>query len=144
VAPYSFRSVSRKFCPRARLVVLHATRVVDVARVAGSLKFAVLTNMLDRFRSRTRTSKTTWKWRVVPMCEYSTPFSRRLWRPRSKICLFIASKRRDIHARAFVGFSAGSARKLKSWFLWRHIDKNKCIFLVFPSVKFFKTSHTFL
>ena len=23
VAPYSFRSVSRKFCPRARLVVLH-------------------------------------------------------------------------------------------------------------------------
>ena len=34
VAPYSFRSVSRKFCPRARLVVLHATRVVDVARAS--------------------------------------------------------------------------------------------------------------
>jgi hypothetical protein len=47
--------------------------------------------------------------------------------------------RRDIHARAFVGLSAGRARKLKSWFLWRHIDKDKCIFLVFPSVKFFKT-----
>ena len=38
VAPYSFRSVSLKFCPRARLVVLHATRVVDVACVAGFLK----------------------------------------------------------------------------------------------------------
>ena len=38
VAPYKFRSVSRKFCPRARLVVLHATRVVDVAHVAGFLK----------------------------------------------------------------------------------------------------------
>jgi hypothetical protein len=38
VAPYSFRSVSRKFCPRARLVVLHATRVVDVVRVASLLK----------------------------------------------------------------------------------------------------------
>ena len=91
VAPYKFRSVSRKFCPRARLVVLHATCVVDVARVAGF-------------------------WKL----------------------------RRDIHARAFVGLSAGRARKLKSWFLWRHIDKNKRIFLVFPSVKFFKTSHTFL
>jgi hypothetical protein len=31
---------------------------------------------LDRFRSRTRTSKTTWKWRVVPMYGYATP----LWR----------------------------------------------------------------
>ena len=61
VAPYSFRSVSRKFCPRARLVVLHATRVVDVARVVVFLKL-----------------------------------------------------RRDIHARAFVGLSAGRARKLKS------------------------------
>jgi hypothetical protein len=40
VAPYSFRPVSRKFCPRARLVVLHATRVVDVARVAGFFKIA--------------------------------------------------------------------------------------------------------
>ena len=30
VAPYKFRSVSRKFC--------HATRVVDVALVAGFLK----------------------------------------------------------------------------------------------------------
>jgi hypothetical protein len=30
VAPYSFRSVSLKFCPRARLVVLHATRVVTL------------------------------------------------------------------------------------------------------------------
>jgi hypothetical protein len=55
VAPYSFRSVSRKFCPRARIVVLHATHV------AGFLKL-----------------------------------------------------RRDIHARAFVGLSAGLAKKLKS------------------------------
>ena len=61
VAPYSFRAVLRKFCPRARLVMLHATRVVDVARVAGFLKLG-----------------------------------------------------RDIHARAFVGLSAGRARKLKS------------------------------
>ena len=38
VAPYSFRSVSRKFCPHARLIMLHATHVVDVARVAGFLK----------------------------------------------------------------------------------------------------------
>jgi hypothetical protein len=45
VAPYSFRSVSRKFCPRARLVVLHATHVVDVARVAGFLKLQVPTNI---------------------------------------------------------------------------------------------------
>jgi hypothetical protein len=37
---------------------------------------------LDRFRSRT--SKTTWKWRVVPMYGYATPFSRRLWRPRPR------------------------------------------------------------
>jgi hypothetical protein len=37
VAHYSFRSVSRKFCPRVRLV-LHATRVVDVARVAVFFK----------------------------------------------------------------------------------------------------------
>jgi hypothetical protein len=61
VAPYSFRSVSRKFCPHARLIMLHATHVVDVARVAGFLK----------------------------------------------LC-------RDIYARAFVGLSAGRARKLKS------------------------------
>jgi hypothetical protein len=41
---------------------------------------------LDRFRSRTWTwtSKTTWKWRVVPMYGYATPFSRRLWRPRPR------------------------------------------------------------
>jgi hypothetical protein len=38
VAPYSFRSVSRKFRPRARSVVLHATCVVEVTRVAGFLK----------------------------------------------------------------------------------------------------------
>jgi hypothetical protein len=38
VAPYKFRSVSRKFCPLARLAVLHATCVVDVARMAGFLK----------------------------------------------------------------------------------------------------------
>jgi hypothetical protein len=72
VAPYSFRSVSLKFCPRARLVVLHATRVVDVACVAGFFKIAIPTN------------------------------------------IFIAPKHRDIHARAFVGLSAGRARKLKS------------------------------
>jgi hypothetical protein len=53
--------VSRKFCLRARLVVLQATRVVDVARVVGFLKL-----------------------------------------------------HRNIHARAFVGLSAGRARKLKS------------------------------
>ena len=56
-----YLTVSRKFCPRARLVVLHATCVVDVARVAGF-------------------------WKL----------------------------RRDIHSRAFVGLSAGRARKLKS------------------------------
>ena len=39
---------------------------------------------LDRFRSRTRTSKTTWKWRVVPMYGYATSFWRRLWRPRPR------------------------------------------------------------
>jgi hypothetical protein len=38
VAPYKFRSVSQKFCPRARLIVQHATHVVDVAHVAGFLK----------------------------------------------------------------------------------------------------------
>jgi hypothetical protein len=31
---------------------------------------------IDRFRSRTRTSKTTWKWRVVRMYGYATPFWR--------------------------------------------------------------------
>jgi hypothetical protein len=92
VAPYSFMCVSRKFCPRARLVVLQATRVVDVARVAGFFKL-----------------------------------------------------RRDIHVgKAFVGLSAGRERKLKSWFLRRHKDENKYIFLVLPSVKCLKTSHTFL
>jgi hypothetical protein len=30
--------------------------------------------LLDRFRSRPRTSKTTWRWRVVPMYGYATPF----------------------------------------------------------------------
>ena len=85
MAPYSFRSVSRKSCRRASFVVLYATRVVDVARVAIFLKL-----------------------------------------------------RRDIHERAFVGLSSGSAWILKCWFLWRHIDKNKCILLVFPSVKFLK------
>jgi hypothetical protein len=38
LAPYSFRSVSWKFCPRVRLIVLHATHVLDVARVVGFLK----------------------------------------------------------------------------------------------------------
>jgi hypothetical protein len=32
--------------------------------------------VLDRFRSRTRTSKTTWKWRVLPMYGYATAFWR--------------------------------------------------------------------
>jgi hypothetical protein len=31
---------------------------------------------LDIFRSRTRTSKTTWKWRAVPMYGHATPFLR--------------------------------------------------------------------
>jgi hypothetical protein len=33
-----------------------------------------ITQWLDRFRSRTRMSKTTWKWRVGPMYGYATPF----------------------------------------------------------------------
>jgi hypothetical protein len=32
--------------------------------------------IIDRFRLRTWTSKTTWKWRVVPMYGYATPFWR--------------------------------------------------------------------
>jgi hypothetical protein len=32
--------------------------------------------VIDRFTSSTRTSKTTWKWRVVPMYGYATPFWR--------------------------------------------------------------------
>jgi hypothetical protein len=35
-----------------------------------------LSSLLDKFRSRTRTSKTTWKWHVVPMYGYATPFWR--------------------------------------------------------------------
>ena len=46
-------------------------------------------NQIEKFRSRTRTSKTTWKWRVVPMYGYATPFSRRLWRPRSKSVYYL-------------------------------------------------------
>jgi hypothetical protein len=33
---------------------------------------------IDRFRSRTRTSKTTWKWRGISIHGHNTPFSRRL------------------------------------------------------------------
>ena len=61
MAPHNFMSVSRKFCPRAGLVALDATRMVGVA-----------------------------------------------------LMYFFAPKRRDIHARAFVGLSAGRARELKS------------------------------
>jgi hypothetical protein len=44
--------------------------------------------VIDRFRLRTRTLKTTWKWHVVPMYGYATPFWRHFyvvyWRPRPR------------------------------------------------------------
>jgi hypothetical protein len=42
--------------------------------VFGVSRAFVVVNPIDRFRSRTRTSKTTWKWRVVPMYGYATSF----------------------------------------------------------------------
>ena len=42
------------------------------------------------------------------------------------------------------GIAGLSREEIETWLLWRHIYKSKCIFLVFPSVNFFKTSHTFL
>ena len=38
--------------------------------------------VIGRFRSRTRTPKTTSKWRGISIHGHSTPFSRRLRRPR--------------------------------------------------------------
>jgi hypothetical protein len=32
------------------------------------------TQVIGRFRSRTRTSKTTWKWRIMPMYGYAKAF----------------------------------------------------------------------
>jgi hypothetical protein len=51
---------------------------VETPRKFITAKFSGSSSVLiiDRFRSRTRTSKTTWKWRVVPMYGYATPFWR--------------------------------------------------------------------
>ena len=65
VAPYSFRSVSLKFCPRARLVVLHATRVVDVACVAGFLKLRFQRIYLLRQNIVIYTRGPSWDCRLV-------------------------------------------------------------------------------
>jgi hypothetical protein len=76
VAPYSFRSVSRKFCPRVRLVVPHATRVVDVARVAGfciywfSISSCIARTRGRRYMSGKAPLMTDW-WRIDVMhCEH--------------------------------------------------------------------------
>jgi hypothetical protein len=74
VAPYSFRSVSRKFCPRARLVVLHATRVVDVARMAGFLKFAVSTNIFMRQNVVIYTCGLSWDCRMIARGNWNPDF----------------------------------------------------------------------
>jgi hypothetical protein len=52
--------------------------LVDFRRCCYATALRDVCNLIiiDRFRSRTRTSKTTCKWRVVPMYGYATPFSR--------------------------------------------------------------------
>jgi hypothetical protein len=57
-------------CPR-KWVRVSACRAQNDCRVNGALG-----TKTDLDRARTRTSKTTWKWRVVPMYGYATSFWR--------------------------------------------------------------------
>jgi hypothetical protein len=74
VAPYSFRSVSLKFCPRERLVVLHATRVVDVACVAGFFKLRFQRIYLLRQNIVIYTRGPSWDCRLVARGNWNPDF----------------------------------------------------------------------
>jgi hypothetical protein len=74
VAPYSFRSVSLKFCPRTRLVVLYATRVVDVACVVVFLKLRFQRIYLLRQNIVIYTRGPSWDCRLVARGNWNPDF----------------------------------------------------------------------
>jgi hypothetical protein len=64
---------------KIRCLITHAIwRKMSGRASHGLVNTACLTHwhVLDIFTLRTRTSKTTWKWRAVPMYGYATPFLR--------------------------------------------------------------------
>jgi hypothetical protein len=68
-----------EYCSGARGTSCHGSGVIwceDPPCICAHILFLALPPVIDRFRSRTRTWKTTWKWRVVPMYGYATPFWR--------------------------------------------------------------------
>jgi hypothetical protein len=59
---------------KQKVTYLYKTTSKEFEFLHKSYATAVAVETIDIFRLRTRTSKTTSKWRVVPMYGYATPF----------------------------------------------------------------------